>query len=153
VGDNIPLAYLITFRCYGTWLHGDERGSVDRFHNRYGAPNFPPNDARQRQNSRKLKQAPVVLNPDQRESVGQAIRETCDVRRWLLRAVNVRTNHVHAIVSTDVRPELALNALKTMPRVNCDRMDIGSTRAVPRRMEGAEGISGPNWDWNEPSTM
>src|SRR2546426_7242807 len=21
-----PIGYLITFRCYGTWLHGDERG-------------------------------------------------------------------------------------------------------------------------------
>jgi len=29
--ERIPLAYLITFRSYGTWLHGDERGSVDRF--------------------------------------------------------------------------------------------------------------------------
>ena len=36
--DHTALAYLITFRCYGTWLHGDSRGSVDRFHNRYGAP-------------------------------------------------------------------------------------------------------------------
>ena len=25
-----PLAYFITFTCYGNWLHGDERGSVDR---------------------------------------------------------------------------------------------------------------------------
>jgi len=24
---DLPLGYLITFRCYGTWLHGDERGS------------------------------------------------------------------------------------------------------------------------------
>ena len=24
---------LITFRAFGTWLHGDLRGSVDRFHN------------------------------------------------------------------------------------------------------------------------
>ena len=35
---DIPLAYLITFRCYGTWLHGDRRGSIDRFHNRYKSP-------------------------------------------------------------------------------------------------------------------
>ena len=21
-----PIGYLITFRCYGTWLHGDKRG-------------------------------------------------------------------------------------------------------------------------------
>ena len=33
---EIPLALLITFRCYGTWLHGDLRGSVDRDHNVYG---------------------------------------------------------------------------------------------------------------------
>jgi len=26
-------AYLITFTTYGTWVHGDERGSVDREHN------------------------------------------------------------------------------------------------------------------------
>ena len=39
-----PLAFLITFRCYGTWLHGDERGSIDRrnFH-RYGTPAMPAN--------------------------------------------------------------------------------------------------------------
>ena len=41
--QRIPLAYLITFRSYGTWLHGDERGSVDRFHNVYGTPRLPPN--------------------------------------------------------------------------------------------------------------
>jgi len=29
---NAPIGYLITFRCYGTWLHGDEGASVDRHH-------------------------------------------------------------------------------------------------------------------------
>jgi hypothetical protein len=39
-----PLAYLITFRCYGTWLHGEQRGSTDRRHyNRYGTPDMPVN--------------------------------------------------------------------------------------------------------------
>ena len=38
---DLPLGYLITFRSYGTWLHGDERGSIDRFHNRYKAPYLP----------------------------------------------------------------------------------------------------------------
>jgi len=27
---DLPLAHLITFRCYGTWRYGDERGSIDR---------------------------------------------------------------------------------------------------------------------------
>jgi hypothetical protein len=36
--DHIPIAFMITLRAHGTWLHGDRRGSVDRFHNRYGNP-------------------------------------------------------------------------------------------------------------------
>ncbi|HUT29941.1 MAG TPA: hypothetical protein VMX13_09125 [Sedimentisphaerales bacterium] len=32
-----PLAYLITFSTYGAWLHGDNRGSVDKNHNSYGS--------------------------------------------------------------------------------------------------------------------
>jgi hypothetical protein len=40
---DMPLAYLITFRSYGTWLHGDQRGSIDRFHNRYKSPYIEPN--------------------------------------------------------------------------------------------------------------
>jgi hypothetical protein len=37
---DAPIGYLITFRSYGTWLHGDERGSVDRNHRAYGTPMF-----------------------------------------------------------------------------------------------------------------
>ena len=35
-GDGYPHGYLITFRCYGTWLHGDARGSFpfDHAHRR-----------------------------------------------------------------------------------------------------------------------
>jgi hypothetical protein len=85
-----PLAYLITFRSYGTWLHGEERGAVDRFHNQYGSAHVEPNQARLLQNQKRLKRVPVVLDPDQRESVEHAIRETCDIRNWLLHAINVR---------------------------------------------------------------
>src|SRR5262249_42685946 len=44
MGPDRPLAYLITFRCYGTWLHGDERGSTDRHRNQYGTPFIPSNE-------------------------------------------------------------------------------------------------------------
>ena len=40
---SFPLAYLITFRCYGTWLHGDVRGSMDSKHHVYGAPKIAAN--------------------------------------------------------------------------------------------------------------
>jgi hypothetical protein len=37
--NDFPIAYLITVRCYGTWLHGDDRLSVDRHgHDVYGTP-------------------------------------------------------------------------------------------------------------------
>ena len=43
--NEFPLAYLITIRCYGTWLHGDERRAVDRHgFNAYGAPRRAPNE-------------------------------------------------------------------------------------------------------------
>ena len=38
-----PLAYFITLRAYGTWLHGDPRGSVNRTRNRYGLPGIQGN--------------------------------------------------------------------------------------------------------------
>lgn len=109
-----PLAYLITFRCYGTWLHGDERGSVDRFHNRYQTPLVAPDKNRRQYNERRLKDKTVILNAKQRDSVEGAIREVCDFRNWLLHALNVRTNHVHAVVSTgSAKPERALNDFKS----------------------------------------
>jgi len=110
---DIPLAYLITFRCYGTWLHGDERGSVDRFHNQYDSPRISANQKWQQYNARLLKHSPVKLDAAQRQSVEVAIRETCDLRNWFLRAVNVRTNHVHVVVSIgNTKPENALIAFK-----------------------------------------
>jgi REP element-mobilizing transposase RayT len=110
---DIPLAYLITFRCHGTWLHGDERGSTDRSHNRYKSPYISPSEEWRQYNAGKLKGEPVTLDAARRESVEAAVRETCASRNWLLRAINVRTNHVHVVVSTGgTKPERALNAFK-----------------------------------------
>ena len=41
-----------------------------------------------------------------------SIRETCDTCGWRLLAVNVRTNHVHAVVSASAPPERVRDALK-----------------------------------------
>ena len=110
---DIPLGYLITFRCYGTWLHGDERGSTDRFHNHHKSPHLPRSDRRRDLSNALLKSEPVALNAAQRNSVERAIRNVCDYRRWFLRALNVRTNHVHIVVSTGgIKPERVLNAFK-----------------------------------------
>jgi len=110
---DVPLGYLITFRCYGTWLHGDERGSVDRLHNRYKSPYLPRSDRRRDLSRHKLKSEPGSLDARQRQSVDLAIREVCEHRQWSLHALNVRTNHVHVVVSIGpIKPERALNAFK-----------------------------------------
>src|SRR2546428_4046768 len=75
--DHTPLAYLITFRSYGTWLHGDPRGSVDRFHNVYGTPRLPPNSQREKYERLLLARPPVKLNAKQSTAVERGITETC----------------------------------------------------------------------------
>src|SRR4051812_16585461 len=89
---RFPLAYLISFRCYGTWLHGDPRGSTDRYRNAYGSPHIPSTPSWLAVKARMLEQSPVTLDARRRRAVEAAIRETCEIRGWPLRAVNVRTN-------------------------------------------------------------
>ena len=110
--DRIPFGCLITFRAYGTWLHGDKRGSVDRFHKTFGTPMLPPNAKRKQYEQRLLTQPPVTLNSKQRTAVERGIRETCTIRKWALWAFNIRTNHVHSVVSANCKPERVLSALK-----------------------------------------
>lgn len=108
-----PLGYLITFRCYGTWLHGEERGSVDRRrYNRYGTPDMPANKKILEDEKAKLKTSAFVLNHEQRPVVDAAIREVCDRRGYTLYAVNARTNHVHSAVSARSKPEYIMNSFK-----------------------------------------
>jgi len=109
---HIPLAYLITFRAYGTWLHGDSRGSVDRLHNIYGTPRLPPNKLRQQFEERRLKRPPVKLHSAQRCAIERGIRDTCEKRSWTLWAFNIRTNHVHSVVSANCKSKKVLAALK-----------------------------------------
>jgi len=122
--SDVPLAFFITIRTYGTWLHGDPRGSVDRFHNRYGTPKLPPNRRRQQYEASLLKRKPVCLTLKQREATAGGIREICKKRNWSLWVVNVRTNHAHAVVTANctsekVRAALKANATKVMRERGC----------------------------------
>src|SRR3989304_322730 len=100
-----PLAYFLTFRCYGTWLHGDSRGSTDRDHNILGTQLLPPDPPRMQLPDALLRHPPVKLDAARIAVVADAIQRECERRGWLLRALNVRTNHVHAVVSASEPPE------------------------------------------------
>ena len=87
-------------------------GSVDRFHNRYGDPYLATDHGWKHHNRNQLKKIPFILSARARGSVERAIRETCSIRKWYLHAFNVRTNHVHTVVTANRKPELVLNAFK-----------------------------------------
>jgi hypothetical protein len=104
--------YFITFTTYGARLHGDERGSVDEWHNRYGEPAMEPRPGLEAFERALLESAPVVLSANMRGAVEAAIRVRCRFAGWHLWTVNVRTNHVHVVVSADEPPERVMNSLK-----------------------------------------
>ena len=52
------------------------------------------------------------LSEARRTAVEIAIRGVCAHRGWVLYAINVRTNHVHAVVSAACKPEKILNDFK-----------------------------------------
>ncbi len=103
-----PLAYFITFRTYGTWVHGDERGSFQRT-----ARAVAPNPYLQKSDLDHLKHPPVVLDPPQRTAVESAIREVCQFRKYGLYALQVRTNHVHSVVVSADAPEKVMTTFKS----------------------------------------
>lgn len=59
-----------------------------------------------------LRTRPISLDHAQRKVVEAAIREACEYRRYSLRAVNARTNHVHTVVSAACKPEHAMSTFK-----------------------------------------
>ena len=159
--DHAPLAYFITFRCYGTWLHGDKRGSVDRFHNRYNSPLIPRNDQWREYNLRSLKHPPAKLSKLRRAAVEAAIRETCTIRKWLLWALNIRTNHVHSVVTAKCDPESVLtafkaNATRKMRESGCWRssgtpwVQRGSKRRLWNEKQLMAAIAYVEYDQGEP---
>ncbi|MEQ1762365.1 MAG: hypothetical protein ABL984_04365 [Pyrinomonadaceae bacterium] len=94
---NEPIAYLITFRTYGTWLHGDERGAIDKYHNKYGAPRAVESRRREEIHRERLKSPPFRLDARSRTIVEKAIHDVCEFREWSLLGLAVRTNHVHSV--------------------------------------------------------
>ena len=110
---SVAKAYLITFRCYGTWLHGEERGSVDRrWYNRYGTPKIKADAEKVARKANLMKSEPFLLGIEERKVVEDAIREVCNVRGYGLFAINVRTNHAHLVVGNGGKPERMMDSFK-----------------------------------------
>ena len=109
-----PMAYLLTFNTYGSWFHGDEIGSVGRITNNIpGTPLVEPNKKLEEREKHACKQIVIHFNWQQRKSIECVISEVCKFNKWILHAVNARTEHVHVVVTAIKPPELVMNSFKS----------------------------------------
>lgn len=111
---NGPVGYFITFHTYGTWLHGDENGSVDKNGcNIPGTPTISPDADLVRLKSCRMKYPPVTLTFKQRKSIEDTITNVSAYNNWKLHALSVRTEHIHVVISAIKSPEEIMNSLKS----------------------------------------
>jgi len=111
--EYLCVTYLITFSCYGSHLHGEESGSVDRNHNVSGNRTLAADAELVARERDLMHQAPYLLNASNRRSVLEAIHGVCLHRRWSLLAAHIRMTHVHAVVDADAKPENVMNSFKS----------------------------------------
>ncbi len=102
-----PVGYFISWRTYGTWLQGDERGWTERGVGQHG--HDPVILARCRE---RMRFPALQLTPLQRHIVESAVRETCSHRGWTLHALRVQREHVHVVVAAPASAEKVLGDLK-----------------------------------------
>lgn len=118
-----PIAYFLTWTTYGTWLPGDQRGWFDGDRRVVQAPD----PLREEEARRLMTGQVVVLTAEQRELVDAVLVDHCRIRHWHLHARNVRTNHVHVVVSASGDPRRVREQLKAW---------------ASRRLSAAAGLRG-----------
>lgn len=105
--------WLLTTTTYGTWLPGDNRGSVTSVrdyrpgdgapatrieHARYGEAWEPPAKGLRRSAEGALKGPPILLTVEHAECLLQEFLRTASHHTWILYAVALMNNHVHLVL-------------------------------------------------------
>ncbi|MGP0071920.1 MAG: transposase [Bryobacteraceae bacterium] len=138
------MTYLITFACYGSHLHGDESGSVDRNHSVPGHRTLDTDAARVAHERDLMDQPPYLLDDEfWRTAVLDAIQGVCSHRHWALLAAHVRSTHVHVVVDAEAKPEKVMNDFKSYASRRLHQIGAGS----PGRKRWARHGS-TRWLWN-----
>ncbi len=137
-----PLAYFLTWTTYGTWLPGDDRGW-----SRKDAPGAMASSPLFREAAEaRMKEAAFTLSTAQREIVELTIRKHCDIRNWRLHAVNVRSNHVHVVVtaagyrSQTVRDQFKAWSSRRLKEAGVTRDNFWTEGCSRRRVNSEEDL-------------
>ncbi|HEV2949406.1 MAG TPA: transposase [Gemmataceae bacterium] len=89
-----------------------------------------------------MRESAVVLTSEQRNLVEQTIRDHCHIRRWILHALNVRSNHLHIVVGASFDPDEMIGQFKAWcSRKLSDAADLTTPvgRKAGRRRWWTEG--------------
>jgi REP element-mobilizing transposase RayT len=133
--DNDSIAFLLTWSTHGTWLPGDARGWVEYRHG------FRlPDPMLELECAARMTEDACRLALHQRELVHKQVAETCEHKRWLVHAVNCRTNHVHVVLSSIAHPKTIREQLKAWctRRLNEQQSKAGIPEAERRSNWWAE---------------
>ena len=133
------MVYLLTFGCYGHWLPGDERGSVDRTRGEHRGGPIVPSFALVGHSIHAMSTSCFTLTLHDAHLVLQAIQEVCTFRGYGLLAAHVRATHVHAVADLPGEPGDALRDFKAYASRALNRAHGtgtrwsrgGSTRRLP----------------------
>src|SRR5688572_27726382 len=106
------LALHITWGTYGTRLHGDPRGTVDRYNNEHGEPVLGYDEHRWEKEKANLRFLPVVLTRPQMIFVEAQLPLICERGRWTHIVGAAGPDHVHEILDSPLDPETIRKLMK-----------------------------------------
>ena len=105
-----PIAYFLTWTTYGTWLPGDERG----WHSTESRDPEQPVRGYVIHSQYLMKETEFRLTPELRKTIHTCILDHCAFRTWTVHALNVRSNHIHIVLTAKrFRPEKIRDQLKS----------------------------------------
>ncbi len=135
-----PLAYLLTWPTYGTWLPGDERGWVEYRHG-FQLPHL----MKELESAALMTEDACLLDDEQRSLVEKTIADHCGIRGWILHAVNCRTNHLHVVVTANLHPKKVISQFKAWCTRRLKELEAKRLSTTnPTRKRGEPGYSATN---------
>ena len=112
--SNPPLAYLLTWTAYGTWLPGDNRGWQNKLTKEIQTPNTKLYEHAQQ----KMIETTFYIPSSDRVVLEKEITAYCHSKSWFLHAISVRSNHIHILMSAkDIRPKIVCQRLKAISTI------------------------------------
>lgn len=107
-----PIAYMLTWTTYGSWLQGDERGYVK------DGVILPANKSLNQANRAAMASPEVSLTRRQKGITEDALRKEAEALGQRICAVAVGKNHLHLVVTTNgLDPASAVSHYKNAARL------------------------------------